>query len=438
MKTGNFNMGKKIKILKNTVVKLDAKGYGITKPDEINEKKYKVWNAIPGEEVEFEVIKKKKREGKAIRIIKASDKRLEPVEPYHFLSCSPWQIFDFSYENNQKIEIFKDLLNEFEISYSNSIQISNDEKSQYNYRNKMEYSFYGDDDEVIHLAFHVRGTSRGKIIIQGCELAEKVINENAIKILKWINKLNVTARDLKTVILRSNGEGGCVAGLFVKEKEKFLKLDIDLIPDNLSIYYSDPLSPASKPTELLHQKGSSNLTTTIKETSLKFGLNSFFQVNIPIFKSCLDDISNFIESEDEVLDFYSGVGSIGLPLASSVKNMKLVEVNSEAVEFAKDNISENNIKNAEVFLSESEKITDIISSENVLIIDPPREGLHKVVIKTINTIKPRKLIYLSCNLRTQLQNISEIIENYNIDFIKLYNFFPRTPHTESLIVLSKK
>jgi 23S rRNA (uracil1939-C5)-methyltransferase len=196
-------------------------------------------------------------------------------------------------------------------------------------------------------------------------------------------------------------------------------------------------SPASVPTELLYSSGQDCLTADILGTKLTFGLLSFFQINIPVFQQALRDIAAFIGPKDPVIDFYSGVGAISLPLSRNRIRTTLVESNPEAVAYARENCTANGLNNVEIHCLPAEKMTEIIDSTSTIILDPPRAGLHeKVTLELLKKMPPR-IIYLSCDISTQARDVGRLSENYRPIFIKLYNFFPRTPHIEGLIILEK-
>jgi tRNA/tmRNA/rRNA uracil-C5-methylase (TrmA/RlmC/RlmD family) len=204
------------------------------------------------------------------------------------------------------------------------------------------------------------------------------------------------------------------------------------------IYFSTPKSPASVPTKLCLQQGQSFLLAELLGKKLKFGLLSFFQVNIPLFNLALDDIARFLDKDKELVDFYSGVGAIGLPLSGFCQKVHLVDNNEEAIAYARDNIALNKISNAEATCLPAEKITELITGDRIIIVDPPRAGMHKKVVEELLLKKPPRIIYLSCNLSTQARDIELLQESYDLKLVKLYNFFPRTPHIEALIVLESR
>ncbi len=138
--------------------------------------------------------------------------------------------------------------------------------------------------------------------------------------------------------------------------------------------------------------------------------------------------------EHKTLDLYSGVGSIGLTIGGD--NCTLVEVNQHAVREMKNNIAAQN-SNAQAILAASEKALDYINSDTIVIVDPPRAGLHSDVVEKLLETSPPRIIYLSCNPVTQARDVALLSQKYQIKHTKGYNFFPRTPHIEHLVVLDK-
>ncbi|HAT03590.1 MAG TPA: 23S rRNA (uracil(1939)-C(5))-methyltransferase RlmD [Candidatus Magasanikbacteria bacterium] len=418
-----------------TIEKLVFGGQGFAR---LNGKAIFVWNALPDEEVEIEYIKNKKDYAEAIatKIIRSSPERREPKDA-HFLSTSPWQIVSYDKENQWKKEI---AMETYKKIGGNIFENINPDiifpTEEYRYRNKMEFSFFQKEDSTFSLAFFNRG-GKQKFPIQKSELAQDCINTTAQKILNWVNKQNLERKNLKTLIVRSDTEGKTIAALFIKDELNFK--DYPVLDDTLigfQLYYSTHKSPASVPTRLLYSIGQDYLIETLHNTKLKLGLLSFFQVHAPIFEHALADISEHTDNNTDLIDFYSGVGSIGLPLAKKHTHITLVDNNDEAIHYANENIKLNNLKNCEAYCVPAEKITDIITSNKTIILDPPRAGLHEDVIKKLLEATPPKIIYLSCNLSTQARDIQMLSSKYHITFSRLYNFFPRTPHIEGLVVLS--
>ena len=219
--------------------------------------------------------------------------------------------------------------------------------------------------------------------------------------------------------------------------EDFLELELPEALEGLVCYYSNPKSPASVITSELWRKGELKLKDQVCGTDIGYDVNSFFQVNIDLFEKVIEDIKLNLDSEDsKIIDFYGGVGSIGILLAGNDNQLKIVEISKESAEKAQQNLARLGLNKASVFCGAAEDLLEEIEQNSVLVVDPPRAGLHKKVTQKIIEVKPKKLIYLSCNPVTQARDVGLLLEaGYKIKFNRGYNFFPRTPHIESLVIL---
>lgn len=397
-----------------------------------------IWGGLPGEEVEFDVIKKKKNfiEGVATKILTPSLDRIEALDE-HYLSCSPWQTLDYKKENEWKRIIAEETyrrIGNLESGISN-LEIVAPEKP-YGYRNKIEYNFTNNTAGELSLAFHHRGTHRLRPV-EKCVLADQRIQAASVELIELLRGEKVTLSDVKSLIVRSDQKGSSAA-LFVNRMDFLRRFTLEKPAglNGLQIYYSNPLSPASVPTELLLNIGETKLEAELNGVKLKFGLLSFFQINPAIFEKALGDIGGQLNGE-RVVDYYSGVGGIGLPLQGKYSEAVLIEENAEAIDFAVENIALNGFTNVKVQNLKAEEAQPIIGGDDTVILDPPRTGLHKDVTAHLLKTLPKKIIYLSCGLDTHARDISFLSSKYRPVFWKLYNFFPRTPHIEGLCVLER-
>lgn len=388
-----------------------------------------VWNGLPGERVRVRVIKTKRSYSEAIaeEIIKPSRERINALED-NYLATSPWQIMTYAAENKSKKTIVEDLFTHEKVTLPTVGEVVHD-ASEWHYRNKMEYSFWGDDDGL-HLALHQRG-SHGKQIVQGSALALPNIDLAANALCAQLSKLNTRAGDLKTIIVRCNQNGEVVAALYTK-LTKFIKLALPPELQGLRVYHSNPKSPASVPTELLYELGSVVLHDELLEKLFTYDVASFFQVNVPIFEQALRRIKEHC-TEPTVIDMYAGVGTIGLSIAS--QSVDLIELDPATAKMAGVNAAASGLA-VRVLEAPSEKALDYITADKPVIFDPPRVGLHDRVVARVLDVLPPKVIYLSCNPATQARDLAKLQTKYTIDFFEIYNFFPRTPHIETLAVLT--
>ncbi|HEB02018.1 MAG TPA: hypothetical protein ENI12_02175, partial [Nitrospirae bacterium] len=174
--------------------------------------------------------------------------------------------------------------------------------------------------------------------------------------------------------------------------------------------------------------------------TLRSGLLGFFQINPEVFEMVIRDMAPYLDGE-HVVEFFAGVGAITIAAAAGgggPKSAILVEIEGEAVQFARQNIELNGLQGRfEARISLARKMRDEIEPETVAVFDPPRSGLDPRTLKRLMEVRPKRVVYLSCNVATQANDLSELLPCYRVEFARLYNFFPRTPHIESLIVLER-
>lgn len=391
-----------------------------------------VWNALPGEEVAVTVTKKRRdyAEGVATEVLAHhSSDRIEPQDEA-YLSTSPWQMMTFAAENTAKQQILTETMQRAGVTLTGTIPFYTDEQ-QWQYRNKMEYSFWA-DDEGLHTALFNRGTHH-KQIVMGSSIARPEIDALAQKMCTVLTEAGVRGSQLKTVVIRCDQAGNCVASLFVKD-ENFPQIDrLRDLCQGIAVCYSNPKSPASVLTKELYTFGGIQLSDKILGNDISYDVHSFFQVNVSVFEMALKRIDYFTGGVGEKVDMYAGVGTIGIPCLAT----KLVEVDEHNIEMARRNVAASQ-RAIDVVQASSEQALEHITAGACLIVDPPRAGLHKDVVTCINEVKPPQVVYLSCNPSTQARDIALLQDHYGIKALEGYNFFPRTPHIESLAVLTRK
>ena len=276
-------------------------------------------------------------------------------------------------------------------------------KKTWHYRNKMEYSlYYNFETEKIELAIHPRG-SHAKMPIKNSSIEREEIFKRAQEIVDKLNQNGDEARNYQSILLRCNQKGEVSGGLFKKGEPH----------------------PVFK-----------NLNDKILDKEYSYSPNGFFQINLNTYEEVLKRIKSFVKQTNtpKVLDLYSGVGTIGLSVASE-KELTLVEVDKSAYKELENNCKE--IKNAKPVLAKSEEVLGYITPDSVVILDPPRAGCDEKLIKKIIEVKPKKVIYLSCNPITQVRDVTMLVDaGMKLESLEGFNFFPKTPHIESLVSLS--
>lgn len=398
-----------------------------------------VWGGLPNEKVSVQITKKKSSmaEGVVTSVVKPVKNRIDPRDPNSYLSTSPWQIMDFDSEQNYKAALIEEAFELHNIVLPDKIDIYSDNK-QFEYRNKVEFSWYfNKETDTLDLAFFRRG-SHGKIPIEQTSLAKPEINQAAIAVRDLLRqKPEVMAYNLKTLLVRCDQAGNICVQLYVKDPD-FKILSEDEIAamkiQGFEIIYSNPNSPASIISKRLQQWGRTTLTDKIIDIPFAYAAESFFQINIPVYQQALDDMKKWVNIDKPLVDLYSGVGTIGLTIGG--KNVTLVEINESAVNEMRVNIkSLGREENVQAILAPSEKVVENISTDSLIVVDPPRAGLHDDVVNRLIEKVPSRIIYLSCNPVTQARDIAKLSESYGIKWHHGYNFFPRTPHIENLVIL---
>lgn len=412
-------------------------------------KKAFVWGGLPGETIQILITKKKSHfvEGIVTEVTEASPQRITPKDPDSYLSTSPWQIMDFSAEQHYKSALVEEAFELHDIVLPHAIDMFSDNRTE-RYRNKVEFSWYGRSDEAsekefLDLAFFRRG-SKGKIIINDSSLLPDSIMTLAREIRDLLAGKNISARQLKTLLIRCDQKGNCVWQLYIKDKMRDLLSEQEMssiAAQGGELIYSDPRSPASRITERLRAVGDVVLADDVLGVPFRYATEGFFQVNIPVYEEALKDMKKWIDDKSDtnrIIDLYSGVGSIGLTI-SGEKNVTLIEINEDAVREMKQNIERlGRSDSAEPVLAASEKALEHLGSDSIVILDPPRAGLHTDVIERLLEKQPPRIIYLSCNPVTQARDVALLATTYGIRAHRGYNFFPRTPHIEHLVILDLK
>ena len=366
-------------------------------------KKIFLWNVLPGETVtNFQITKQKSHyvEGIATEIANPSKFRVAPKDAC-YLSTSPWQIFDFDYELKEKHALVAESFKQAHVSLDNSeIQPTQTDRNEWFYRNKMEYAlFWNHDLAKIELAFHNRG-SHGKFPIAQSSLEKPAIFAHAQKIVDDLNANHDEARRYQSMLLRANQAGAISGGLFENRKPH----------------------PVFK-----------NLSDNILGQTYSYSPNGFFQINLPVYELALQEIQKHIKTR-KVLDLYAGVGTIGLSVARD-KDLTLVESNGSAFKELQSNCKDTSAKPV---LAKSEEALEYIAPDLTVILDPPRAGCDKQLIEKLLDQTPEKIIYLSCNPTTQARDVKLLEPKYIIERITPFNFFPKTPHIENLVVMARK
>ena len=420
--------------MKEIVVEFEKIGHNGVSIGRYNGKIVFAYGILPGERAKIKVIKEKKNliKGEIVEILEKSKYRIQELED-HYLSCSPWQVFAYKYQ----VEIKRELLREIFRNFAGIDVEINDfflSSRTFEYRTKIEYSFLKENDRYF-FAFHKRESFKEKIKLKdGCKLISDKANEIASFILEKINEKRI--KDLKTLIIRKSQRYEDIHFvLLTSDKSQVFEFANENL-SGFSFIFSKKESPASTFDEIIYEWGREYLREKILNLEIRYHYTSFFQNNIELFEKVLEIMKENSNEFNKVVDLYAGVGIIGLSLKNYSKEIWSVEIDRIAMKYAKINAELNDVKNLKTLALASERIPrDILENTDLLILDPPRTGLHKKLINLILETKPKNIFYLSCNPITQARYFSFLKQVYRIKKFYGFDFYPNTPHLESLIIL---
>ncbi len=394
------------------------------------------WGGLPGEHV---LVRERKRKrgttiGVVEEIFEPSPHRVPPLEA-HYVCCSPWQVLDPDQENVTKQQLVQSWFQSEhgialpEFSVVGDVRVG--------YRNKLEFGF-ATTEQGLSLSFFERGGPGRRMPLTGCCLGQPEINEAAQKIVARCQAAGFESRSLKSLMLRSNRAGQVLAGLYVRDElpPPFLKLD-DLEPlVGFRMYLSNPKSPASVVDEVILDLGLQEIDEELQGRHFSMTDRSFFQVNVPMFERALESIRPHVLPEHPVFDLYAGVGTIGISLG--VSGTQFVEIEEECTRQLEVNCRRNGMESPQIITSPAEKAIQDFPDRATVIVDPPRVGLHPKVARSLAENGPQRVIYLSCNPDTQARDLTILQHAYQVTGFEAFNFFPRTPHLETLAILDRQ
>ncbi|WP_373441181.1 23S rRNA (uracil(1939)-C(5))-methyltransferase RlmD [Metamycoplasma equirhinis] len=437
------DLGKNKKIYKNVcATEMSYEGFGVVKLKDFT---IFVENLLIDEVADIELFWENKKIAFATvtNYIKKSELRIEPKSA-KLLQSGAAPLCVLSYENQLKFKqhtlekLFKRNLPELKI---NKIIPSSNE---YYYRNKITLHVSKINDEF-KFGFYKK-YSHDLIVQSTLPLAHKEIEDvylNFVKIANTnkISKLLTDANLSEITFRHSNFSNETQLILSCQKLPKFFNEQINQIQkltniDSLVLCIADKHKKSYKTIF-----GNEYIKYAINNLKFKVSNDSFYQVNEEQTKRMYEYVSSLIsENNLNIIDAFSGVGTIGLFLAKKAKNITCIEINKFASQCAFNNAIINNINNVSfVNLGVTEYLVNKAQiSEDVIVFDPPRSGLDRKVIESITTAKINKIIYISCNPRTLVRDLLIFKEKgYSINSIQPFDMFPQTFHVETVALLSK-
>ena len=456
-----------------TIERVGSKGKSIGVADD--GKTIIIEGGAPGDVVSILTTKQRKSyyQGKITEFHKYSDIRTTP-KCEHFGVCGGCKWQHIKYEEQLKFK-------QSEVE-NNLIRIGNLDlpkitpikaaKNDYFYRNKMEYSFSDtrwlsveeiESNKVIEkknaLGFHIPGMWNKVVDINKCWLQEDFTNNirNSIRGFSIKNNIpffnhSTQSGELRTLMIRttSTGEIMILIQFYIDNKsnrELLLNFIRETFPDTNSLLYviNNKANDTIYDQKVECHYGNSFITEQMEGLKFKINAKSFYQTNsdqaYELYK-IVREVSE-LSSSDIVYDLYTGTGTIALFIAKNAKKIVGIEAVPDAIIAAKENAINNKIKNVDFFVGDMKSVfnNDFIKANgnpDVIITDPPRDGMHKKVIDQIKNIAPKKIIYVSCNSATQARDLELLKDDYDVIRSQAVDMFPQTHHVENVVLLKKK
>jgi 23S rRNA (uracil1939-C5)-methyltransferase len=455
------------------VLDAGAKGKSIAKADD--GRVIFLSNAIPGDVVDIETHKKRKSffEGKAIAFHSYSEKRTEP-KCEHFGTCGgcKWQSMDYKYQLEYKEnEVINNLkrIGHLELPEVTPILGS---AEQYFYRNKMEFSFSDSRwltvDEIASdkdlgdrnaLGFHIPGMWDKILNIDKCWLQADPSNAIRNSVRDFAIKHNFAFFNtrqqtglLRTLMIRNTsiGELMVVVQFFDNDKEKrelLLNYLAETFPEITSLQYvvNQKANDTVYDQSIICYSGRDHIFEEMEGLKFKINAKSFYQTNskqaYELYKITRDFAG--LSGNELVYDLYTGTGTIAQFVAKHAKHVVGIESVPDAITAAKENAKFNGIENVDFFVGDMKNVfNDAFITANgqpdIIITDPPRDGMHKDVVAQILKIAPKRVVYVSCNSATQARDLALMKGDYKIIKTQAVDMFPQTHHVENVILLEKR
>lgn len=461
---------KKAQIVENLLITdIAAEGVAIGRHDN-----YVIFVAgvIPGDVVNVMLTRKRKNysESKLLEIVEPSPDRVEPFCRY-FGKCGgcKWQMLPYDKQLYYKQKQVSDQL--ARIGGVAGVPINNilGADNTTHYRNKLEYTFcdrrwFDSSDANVDkesrdaegLGFHVQGMFDRVIDIDKCWLQREPSNEVRNELRNFTRRdgydyYNCRSHEgmMRNLMVRTSTVGETMVVVVFAKHEMHLIEDVmnhidEKFPDLTSLQYvvNEKFNDTIYDLEVVCWKGRDFIYEELDGLKFKINAKSFFQTNteqtLKLYRKAVEYAE--VGSDDVVYDLYTGTGTIANFVARHCRKVVGIESVPEAIVDARINSETNGITNTSFFVGDMKDVlTEKFIAENgrpdIVILDPPRAGVHENVINVIKKVAPRKIVYVSCNPATQARDISLLSDMYKVTAIQPVDMFPHTHHVENIVKL---
>jgi 23S rRNA (uracil1939-C5)-methyltransferase len=405
-----------------------------------------VSGGLPGDRVRARLTKSKRSyaEANAVELIRASDERVADRCVHGGEPCpgAPWQGLPYERQLEQKASQVDEALRRLGALDDFDLEVIEPAVEQWRYRNKLEYSFGADRDEPV-LGFHRRGSWSQVVDADDCQLASEANNAARNAVRDWARREGLEPYDrerqeglLRNLVVRDSAATGQVQTRLVTSPGPFPKPPVDL-----HTVIEGPGSGTDGPTGAL---GEEYLREELAGLCFRISPRAFFQTNSAMAERLYAIAGDFagLDGTQRVFDLFCGIGTITLLLAGGAGEVWGLESIPEAIADARENARLNDVPNASFVTADARlgirPLIEQAGKPDVVVVDPPRAGLSKKVMRRVIECEAQRIVYVSCNPTTLAPNASQLVEaGYRLRRVKPVDMFPQTPHVECVALLEK-
>jgi 23S rRNA (uracil1939-C5)-methyltransferase len=405
-----------------------------------------VAGAIPGDRVRARVGRSKRAfaEATVAEVVRRAPDRIDPVCVHGGEPCpgAAWQVMPYERQVAEKERQVGEALSRIGGVEGFETEPIVPALEEWRYRNKLEYSFGGSGGDLA-LGFHRRGSWAEVVDIDDCHLASPANNSARTAVRDWARAEGLAAYD-------DRARSGVLRNLVVREGIATGQIQTRLVtapgalpqpPVDLHTVVEPPSSSTDGPTGVL---GSEHIAERIGDLELRVSHSAFLQTNTRMAEKLYGIARQYagLTGRERVFDLYCGIGTIGLSLAAVAGEVWGVEVVAAAIADAEHNAERNGIANARFFAGDvrtsARPLLEEAGRPDVIVVDPPRAGLSKKVVRRVIEFEAPRIVYVSCNPTTLAPNAAQLREaGYRVTRVRAVDMFPQTPHVECVALLEK-
>ncbi len=427
-----------------------------------------VKGGVPGDRLTAQVFKKKRdyAEARIIELLEPSSDRIQAPCPYSgYCGGCQWQPVRYDRQLDFKKDHVEESLSHIGALKDVMVRDVLPSQNRFAYRNKMEFSFSDRRWFLPHemekreaeggfaLGLHVPGTFNKVIDMDACLLQQETGNEILRQVKEYVKGCGIPVYGIKShegfwrylAIRYSAAFDQWMVNLVTSEERREA---VQPLADALTRKFGPTMSIVNNITrrkasiavgeDEIVLAGQGHIEDTIGAYTFQISANSFFQTNSLGAQTLYQTVVDYAQfkGNEMVLDLYSGTGTIPIFLASRVRAVTGIEISESAVQDARKNCEKNRIHNCRFIQGDiREKLSEITHKPDVLIIDPPRAGMHKDVLARVLSLSPEKIIYISCNPATLARDVGQMNPDYELVEIQPVDMFPHTYHIEAVAKL---